>query len=235
MNKEEQRLLTMLKDNKISESDYQMLSSALNKKSLCTVINDSLLVNPFQKIAGFNALLIGLVLAVLMSLVGVYANVFFDASLGFIIPQGIKTALKPNFFLLLYQNIVAIFVTSTLFLISALIFRQKRIRVIDFYGTVAMARFPLFISLIFIILQQLIDPKLYHEDISKGIELHFSLLSTVSYLLFLSCFIWQIMTYFSALKVSSGFEGKRLWTCFIICMVLAESVSMALTRYFLYV
>ena len=38
MNKEEQRLFIMLKENKISDTDYQMLIKALNKKSFCTLI-----------------------------------------------------------------------------------------------------------------------------------------------------------------------------------------------------
>lgn len=71
MNKEEQRLLTMFQENKISESDYQMLHKALNKKSLCTVLKDS----------------------VLISLVGVYANIFIDGCLGYMIPLYIKTSL----------------------------------------------------------------------------------------------------------------------------------------------
>lgn len=93
MNKEEQRLLTMFQKNKISESDYQMLHKALNKKTFCTILKDSVLINPFKKIAGFKALFLGLILAVLISLIGVYANIFIDGSLGYLMPKSISKQL----------------------------------------------------------------------------------------------------------------------------------------------
>jgi len=235
MNKEEQRLLSMLEENKISDTDYQMLIKALNKKSFCTLIESSVLINPFQKIAGFKALLMGLVLMIIMSLVGVYANVFYDGSFGYVIPVGIKTHVKPNFLLLLYQNMAAVVLVSTLFLASALFFRQKGIRVIDFFGTVALARYPIFICLLSTMVHQLLKPELFTQDFSQGYELHFDLINTLSTLLFLACFIWQIVTYFFALKESSGFEDKRLWSCFIVCMLAAESLAMICTRFPLFV
>lgn len=125
MIKEQNRLLVMLKENKISEADYLLISAALNKKSVFTNIENSLLINPFQKIAGFRALLLGLLLMITMSLLGVVVNIYFDGSLGFFFPMGLKAAIKPNFFLLLYQNAAAVFITASLFMATALLFRKN--------------------------------------------------------------------------------------------------------------
>lgn len=232
MNKEQKRLLAMLEENKISETDYQLISSALNKKSVFTDIENSILINPFQKIAGFKALLLGLILMISMSLLGTVVGVYFDGILGYMLPIGLK-AMKPNFFLLLYQNAVAIITLSSLFLLAALLFRQKRIRVIDFFGTVALSRYPTFICLFFTMLQKYLEP--FNQDISKGIELHLTFVGILSYLILLTCIIWQVMTYFFALKEASGLEGKSLWFSFIITVLLGDVIGLILTRFFLYV
>ncbi|EHL32792.1 hypothetical protein [Legionella drancourtii] len=234
MNKEQERLLNMRREHKISESDYLMLANALNKKSTYWGIENSLLVNPFQKIAGFKALILGLVLMVVMSVVGSYANVYYDGALAFIFPLGIKTSVAPSFFLLLYQNLVICLTLSILFLVSSFVCRQKRIRYIDFFGTVFLSRYPLFISLLFTMIHKFLDPKPFNEDISQGFELHLSLIGTVSNLIFLACIIWQIMTYFYALKEASGLDGKKLWGSFIACMLLGDIIAMTLSRFFLY-
>ncbi|WP_235659330.1 hypothetical protein [Legionella maceachernii] len=225
----------MLKENKISEADYLLISAALNKKSVFTNIENSLLINPFQKIAGFRALLLGLLLMITMSLLGVVVNIYFDGSLGFFFPMGLKAAIKPNFFLLLYQNAAAVFITASLFMATALLFRKKRIRVIDFFGTVALARYPLLISLLFTMIEKYLDPSRYNEDITKGIELHLTLIGTIGNLIFLTCIIWQIITYFFALKEASGLGGKSLWLSFIIAILLSDVAGIILTRLFLYV
>lgn len=235
MKKEEQRLLTMLNEKKISGPDYEMLVNALGKKSFCTQIEESLLINPFQKIAGYNALLCGLVIMVAMSLVGVYAKIYIDGILGFMYSQGIRTAIQPGFLLLMYQNTITWLIMAGLFLVTAIIFRQKRIRVIDFLGTTAMARYPILVSLIFTIIQVWLQPDLANQDFSKGYELHLSVINTVGGLIFMGCLIWVIMTYFFALKESSGLEGKRLWIGFLVCMALGDVIAMIGTRFFLYV
>ncbi|KTD58899.1 hypothetical protein [Legionella shakespearei] len=235
MIKEQKRLLTMLKENKISEDDYQIISAALNKKSVFSNIENSILINPFQKIAGLQALGLGLILMVAMSLTGIATDAYFDGIIGYMIPLGLKTAVKPNFFLLLYQNAAAVFITASMFITVSLLFRQKRIRIIDFFGTVALARFPLFISILFTMLEKHLSPSHFKEDISKGIELHLTLLGTVGNLIFLTCLIWQIATYFFALKEASGLEGKSLWRGFLIAILLGDVAGIILTRLFLYV
>lgn len=232
MNKEQEKLLKMFQDRKISESDYQLLSQALNKESLCTQLENSLFVNPFQKIAGFKALFLGLILMVILSVLGVYSNVYFDGILGVMYAEHIK-AMKPNFLLLMYQNGAAVLVLASLFLASALILRQKRIRVIDFFGTVAMSRYPLLIWFLYNILEKnLFPPKPW--DYSTDIELHFSITGTVGYFFFIGAMVGQIITSFFAYKESSGIEGKKLWISFICTILIGEMIGFPLTRWFLY-
>lgn len=234
MNKELARLLKMRKENTISENDFDLLSNALTKNSFCTTLENSALLNPFQKIAGFKALIIGLFIMLAMSALGVYANVYIDGSLGFLMANGFKAAQAPSFLLLLYQNMVACLTVAFFFYLAATLLRQKGIRLIDFVGTILFARYPTCINIIIIILEKWLTPERFNDDYSKGISLHFSIIGSISALLWTGCFVWQGMNYFFALKISSGLEGKRLWSVFFITMLPAEILSSILTRVFLY-
>ena len=234
MNKEQERLLTMRKENKISECDYQMLSNALNKKSIFADIENSMLINPFQKIAGFKALILGLTLMLIMSILGVYGNIYYDGVFGYFVAESLKTTITPGFTLLLYQNIVACLSITVIFLAVAIFFRQKNIRIIDFFGTVALSRYPILISLLFTMLEKYLKPENFIQDVSKGIELHISIIGIIGHFVFFICLIWQIMTYFSALKEASGLQGKKLWTGFIIAIILSDVIAGILTRFFFY-
>lgn len=233
MNKELERLMKMRKENKISESDFDMLSGALTKNSFCTTLENSLLINPFQKIAGLKAFSIGILLMLVMSAIGVHANVYMDGSIGYFTTNTVlKLARAPSFLLLLYQNMVACLSLAILFYLAARLLRQKGIRFIDFLGTVTFARYPTCISLIFFILEKWVRPELFHDDLSKGF--HFSLIGSLSSLLWTVCYIWQGMNYFFALKESSGLDGRRLWSAFLITMAIGDIVGIILTRFFLY-
>jgi len=232
MSKEHEKLTNMLENGKISEEDYKLLSQALNKKSLSNKLENSLLINPYQKIAGIKALSLGLLMMVFMSITGVYANIYFDGIFGFIFAEHLK-AMRPDFLLLMYQNSIAIFVLANMFLMGALILKQKRIRIIDFFGTVALSRYPLLIWLLYSLLEKHVFP---HNpiDYSKDIELHFSITATFSYFVMFGTFGWQVMTSFFAYKESSGVEGRGLWVSFIFILLISDMISIPLSRWFLY-
>lgn len=231
MKKELERLMKMRKENRISESDFHMLTKSLSEKSFCSILESSALINPFQKIAGFKALLIGIIIMVVMSLLGVYANIYIDGSLGFIVANGLKVARKPSFLLLLYQNTVACLCLAGLFFFSAILLGQKRIRLVDFLGTVTFARYPICVSIVLFMIENWLTPDRFNGDYSK---LHFSIIGSLGALLWSACYIWQGMNYFFAFKESSGLDGKRLWSAFLFTMVIADIVSINLTRIFLY-
>jgi hypothetical protein len=234
MKKELERLANMLREHKISVEDYQLLTDALNKKSIFDSLENSMLVNPFRKIGGWSALGWGVGLMLVMSLVGAYTNIFYDGIMGFLIPLGIKTKLTPSFFLLLYQNSFACLTVSLMYFFVAKIFKAKRVRLIDFIGMVTLSRYPILISVVFTYLENLIRPDLFHFDPAQGFEIRFSLLGTASTVIFLFCYIWQIATYFFALQESSGLTGRRLWMSFVVTMIFGEVIALTGARLFLY-
>lgn len=224
----------MLMENKITVDDYNLLLAALNKKSLVERFASSILINPFQKIAGFYALILGMCVLIIMSYVGVIAKVYFPGVLTLLNGSVVANQqLAINFFLLAYQNLVACLVLAGLFMSAAKIFQQKRVRMIDFFGTVALARFPLLILTLCMAIIRVVNPEFLALDLSKGIPLHPSLVMSVLSGITICLFIWQIAAYFYALKVSSGLIGKRLWFSFIVSLILGECIASPLATIFM--
>ena len=234
MKKELERLANMLHEHKISVEDYQLLTEALNKKSTFDSIEKNMWVNPFQKIGEYKAVGWGIALMLMMSVLGTYANVFYDGVLGYLVPTGIKTKLTPNFYLLLYQNSIACLTVALMYFFLAKIFKAKQIRLIDFIGMVMLSRYPILISVAFTYLEALVRPDLFQFVPSEGFELRFSIFGAISAMIFMFCTIWQIATYFFALKESSGLTGKKLWISFILTMGLGEIIAITGSRLFLY-
>ncbi|MCX7114312.1 MAG: hypothetical protein NTW08_00110 [Gammaproteobacteria bacterium] len=234
MKKELDRLANMLREHKISVEDYQLLTDALHKKSIFDSLEKNMLINPFRKIGGWRALGWGVGLMLVMSLLGTYANIFYDGIMGYLVPIGIKTKLTPSFFLLLYQNAIACLTVSLMYFFVAKFFKAKRVRLIDFIGMVTLSRYPILISVFFTYLENLVRPELLHFDPAQGFELRFSLFGTTSMVIFMFCYIWQIATYFFALQESSGLTGRRLWMSFLVTMIFGEVIALTGARFFLY-
>jgi len=78
---EKERIRKMLAEHKISAEDYKILLAALNAKHSKFNAIISLLINPFKKLAGLKAFIIGLVIILGMSYLGVTAKLYYSAVL----------------------------------------------------------------------------------------------------------------------------------------------------------
>jgi len=233
MSKEIERLESMLKDNKISPDEYKILLDAIEKKSSRMNAIFLLLVNPFQKIAGLYSLVIGSIVILAMSYFGVIAKIYFNGLLGVLNSSIFKNpGIPPTFSLLLYQNVVAVLVLAILYIISAKLCQQKRLRIIDFFGTVALSRIPFLMLTLFLSIIQIINPSIMELDLTKGTYFQPSLPMILFMLPVLAFGIWQIVTYFYALKESSGLSGKKLWISFISSFLIGEMIASVLTNIF---
>ena len=234
MKNDKERLMGMLNENKISQDDYNTLLVALEKKSFFLKLQSSLWLNPFQKIAGFKALIMGMMILLAMSGMGVIAKVYFVGSISIINASAVaKQTMDISFLLLAYQNIVSWLILSAMFILAAMILQKKKIRIIDFLGTVSLARFPALLITILIGIVRMINPSILDVDMSKGISLHASFSQTLLGVLMMVLIVWQIFTYFYAFKESSGLIGKKLVLGFIASIIAAEYSGLPLTTMFM--
>jgi hypothetical protein len=236
MKHEKKKLLAMLNENKITKDDYQLLLNAIEGKSQQSLY--SWFINPFAKIAGFRALVIGIIIIIALSVSGEFAQVYYSGIFDCLNASNLKhmQVHMPTFTLLLQQNLVNWLVLSTVFMTIARLFRQKRLRVLDFFGTVAMSRFPYLVLSTFILIIWKIDPTLLDFDPVKiNIkQFHFSIPYMIIDFAWQFCYAWQVTTYIFAFKESSGLRGTRLWIGFVVSIFIADALAHAIDLELLY-
>lgn len=229
MTSEQDRLLTLLKDNKITQDEYKLLSKALINKTAPRFVF-SLLINPYQKIAGMWALILGIGIILSISYLGSIAKIYFPGLLGILNASMIKNPnIETAFLFLLYQNAVIWLVLTLLFIVSAKICQQKSVRIIDFMGTVAFSRFPYLLLTAFLAIMRVMNPKFMDVRMENGLQLKPSLLAITFSSVVIICAVWHIVTYLNALKESSGLSGKKLWISFIACILMGEIITNFIT------
>jgi hypothetical protein len=234
MNTEKARLDQMVQEQKISPSDYIILANALKRKTLFNKIHSTFLLNPFQKIAGLKALFLGIITLLLTSYFGVKAKLYFLGPFSIINESALaKQSMSHPFAFLLYQNVVCWLVLAIVLMVTAKILQKNKIRMIDFLGTVALARFPFLILTVSLLLVRVFYPEILNVDFKHGLPLHPSMAQSLFGIIVTSCAIWQITVYFYAFKESSGLTDKKLWFGFFVAMGLAENMAQLLTTWFM--
>lgn len=190
-------------------------------------MNRNFLLNPFEKIAGEQALLYGLIIMLVSALLSILFNARFDGILDLHftnVSPGWKVALLDQ-----GVNIVSLFIA---FFIVARLFGAKHTRWIDIIGTFALARAP-----------YMMLPLLNFNNKLGGYgERVFELISSTNYedlnpadffewwmipyflILFLGL-VWMIILYFQAFKISTNLKGNQLIFAFIIGIFAAELIS----------
>lgn len=172
----------------------------------------SLFLNPFEKIAGVQALIWGVAGMVVSTLISYFSSFHYHGLLHF------GPAPNNTFICFLIEHIVVWLVPAVLFLVGGLIFSKSRIRIVDVFGTVAFAQLPLiFMNLIFLTppMQRLnkmdfdLSPMEMIEQPGFILSIWVSLVSTI----FL---VWALVWMFNALKVSCNLKGYTLGIIYCI-------------------
>lgn len=177
------------------------------------------LFNPFVRIAGFQALWIGLAMLMLTTAVAIYGRCHFDGALD--VHIGAQT---PSWFYFVESLIAWLIICLSLY--AAGRFSSKsRIRFIDIAGTTVLARWPM----IFVALSALAVKDMPHRINDLGPALIvFSLLSII-------CSVWMIALLYNAYSVSCNVKGTKGTISFILAIIVAEVLSkiIILKLYFL--
>lgn len=134
-----------------------------------------------------------------------------------------------TFLLLVYQNVITCLTLSVSYILFAKIFQQKRLRIIDFFGTVVFSRLPFLIYLMFLLLVQVAIPDFIANPMA---HFHPSWIVAIASLVNILLALWQIAIYFYALKESSGLTGNKLWISAIGSFVIATAISAKPTMFF---
>ena len=159
------------------------------------------LINPFERVAGWKALIIGLCFMSLIAIIGKVNHLFFG--------RIFYVTLYPHtFFQAFYTQIIVWGVLFIVMWIAGKIFSKSKIRVIDVAGTMALSRAPM---LLIVFLGFL-------PFFSNGLSQIFNLLCVILY-------IWMVGLMYNAYSVSCNLNGSRGILSFIGALIAAEIIS----------
>ena len=180
-----------------------------------------LLVNPFSRIAGWKAFVLGFIIVLLTVLVGYFSNVYFPGALDIKLITGLSLELA---FLYCFIGIISIIL---IMFIASLVF-AKGTRIQDIIGTVTLSRFPYLLIAIagIIVNENSIDTfakYLINREYVFNIGEYTGLI--VFLILTMPVIIWQIALLYNAFRVSTGLKGTKCIIVFIGTVLVAEIVS----------
>jgi len=173
------------------------------------------IVNPFYRIAGLQAFLLGLLFVFLMGIIGRYSNVCFDGVFDMhLVPQ---MTFYRSFSLLT----IDLFCVVSVMWITGLII-SKSFRFLDILGTMTLAKAPFIILALTGFFIKSIDLK----ELLPTPHLNSALISLIVIaLLSIPVLIWTITLMYNALKISCDVKGTKLNISFIIALIVSEIVS----------
>jgi hypothetical protein len=182
-----------------------------------------LFLNPFQFIAGANALLIGILIIILASVVGYTVNCRFD---GLIDVHSGLLEYRASYLVFITEGLGNWLVLAFILTLSARIVTKSKYRIIDIFGTTALARYPYFFIPLFYLIpgfnrySQYITAKYIPNTTAVTIypaDLPLFIIGIVC-IIFLS--IYSIILMYRAFSVSCNASGtKAIWYFIIVCVV----------------
>lgn len=177
-------------------------------------------VNPFIRIAGWQALGYGLAGIIVATLLSWLAGYHYHGLLHF------GPAPNPAWWCFAIEHLTVWIVPSLLFYFGGLIFSKSRIRIADVFGTVAFAQIPFIFMTLFAFLPPV--KRIYDIDINLPPVQMLSqpgfmtgLWLTVLSSVFL---IWVLIWMFRALNVSCNLKGWRLWTVYLVAVFGGDAI-----------
>jgi hypothetical protein len=206
-----------------------MIEAAINTKTTDSNLSQWLF-NPFRYVAGFQALLMGLVIILISGLIGSFSNTHFDGVLD--VHTG---AAKPLWFFLAEGLIDWMCMTVPLIIFGFIVSRSS-FRIIDVIGTQALARWPYLIAALAMLpnanrrVLEYIMSKVTQAAPAVTINPADEFIFGFAMILLLLTVIWMVTLMYRAYAVSCNIKGARAVVTFIVSVILAEALSVLFIR-----
>lgn len=185
------------------------------------------LFNPFQNVAGGRALVIGVAAILVTGLIGSLSNTHFDGVMD------VHTGKDAPLWVFLAEGLISWLVMATVMIVVGRIVSRTRFRIIDVFGTQALARWPHVISALvalappyIVAIDAVADAVQGNSvlDLSASTWLGFGLVALVMILMM----AWSVALMYRGLAVSCNARGGRAVAGFVVGIIVAEFVSKAL-------
>jgi uncharacterized membrane protein len=183
------------------------------------------LFNPFQFIAGGNALFLGLVIMLAAAFLGSLGDLHFDGVIDLHIGKP-----APLWFFIA-EVLIDWLCLSIVLLIAAFFVSRSSFRIIDVFGTQALARTPYLAALLVIMpkgfnrFAEYLAAKGMQQPTAITIESTDVLLFIVGIVVVLSMLVWMVALMYRAYSVSCNTKGGKAIISFIAGLIIAEILS----------
>ncbi|QIK60509.1 hypothetical protein G7050_11990 [Dysgonomonas sp. HDW5A] len=184
----------------------------------------SLLINPFVRIAGGKALLIGIVVFVVSILLAYCGNMVFDGVVDAHFSDNVNLGRA-----LLVPSIALVIFIVTLYLTGRLLSKSS-IRFIDVAGTVTLARTPFILISLAVLIPGVYD---YNIIITQNLLAQsYSEITVMQWIVFFSFLavsmiaaIWFVILAYKAFSVSCNISGAKGIMGFVAALLFSEIVA----------
>ena len=183
------------------------------------------LFNPFQFIAGYSALLVGLLIILASAYLGSLSNSHFDGVLDLHIGKA-----APLWFFTT-EVMIDWLCLSIAVLITGFIVSRSSFRIIDVFGTQALARVPYLFAAVAVLpkgftrFAEYLAAKAMQQTSTVTIESTDVLFFVVGVIVSLLMIIWMVVLMYRAYSVSCNTKGSKAIGSFIAALIIAEILS----------
>jgi hypothetical protein len=192
---------------------------------------NSILFNPFRYIAGFKSLTTGVLILLATALIGYFSHTHF--------PDMISVKTGPGYPLTYFvlQGISNWLVISIILYLMAIFASTSHVRLIDVFGTQALARFP-YLAASFIGFSSSMEKfgkyilwtalKTGEETTITSFEVGIAITLLILSLLLT---IWLVTLMYNAFKVSANIKGAKSVVLFIAAFILAMMATIFINKF----
>jgi hypothetical protein len=193
----------------------------------------TILFNPFRYVAGFRSLIAGILILLVTACVGYLSHTHFPDLIS--VKVGVKFPL--SYFIL--QSLSNWLVLSVLLYLFALVSSSSTIRIVDIFGTQALARFPYLIAAFtgFSASLEKFGKYVLRNSLGIGEDISLSaweMVTAVSIIvLSLLLTIWMVTLMVNAFRISANLKGGKLAVYFIVAFIISAICTGLINRYLL--
>lgn len=174
-----------------------------------------LMINPFTRIAGWQAFIVGSVIVALSGIIGSFGNVAFDGVIDMHLVKEVN--LQQSFYYLL----ISITSLVVIMWITGLII-SKGFRFIDIMGTMILSKAPF-------LLMAIAGLFAIAPDMNQLLKNPMVIMSSPGFLITIALsipiMIWTVTLMYNALKISCDVKGIKLTIAFIVAIFVSEAIS----------
>lgn len=181
--------------------------------------------NPFVHIAGWQSLVIGLIIMLLTAVIGHFTNTHVDGVIG--AGFGLPAPVWVHF----TEVLCAWIVLSLILLVTGRILSKTAFRIVDVFGTQALARAPMLLAplLGFPELNQRVTKYLFSKFLPTGEEVTATQFEIVVFviivLIMIIAVIWTITLMYNAYRLCFNLKGKKSGISFTIALICAHLIA----------